>query len=101
MHLAQRISALLLLSAAALFACNKLDKNGVEQTVVQSMGGKGHAMKSVICPDGLDFKEQTIDCSGVDSAGKPVAFKITIKPTSGGKADIRYVTTIDGKQFSN
>jgi hypothetical protein len=80
MHTAHRFSALLLLSSASLLACNKLDKSGVEHTVLESMGGKGHSMKSVTCPDGPDFKEQTIDCSGVDSAGKPLAFKVTIKP---------------------
>jgi hypothetical protein len=27
--------------------------------------------------------------------------KMTLEPTSGCKADIRYVTMVDGKQFSN
>ena len=98
---ASRSLVLCFVAATALVACNRLDKGPLEQTIMQSMAGKAHPMKSVTCPSGLDFKEQTFDCQGVDAAGKSLDFKVTVKPTSGGKADIRYVTNVDGKQFSN
>jgi hypothetical protein len=96
-----RRCAVAVAAVAALCACNKLDKSVVEQSVMQSMSTKAHPMTSVTCPDGLEFKEQTLDCKGVDHGGKTLDFKVSIHPTSGGKADIRYVTMVDGKQFSN
>src|ERR1700722_14950393 len=96
-----RRSLATLAAFALLAACNKLDHGAIEQMATQEMSKKAPPIKSVSCPEGRDFKEDTFDCAGVDSSGKPLTFKVTVRPTSGGKADIRFVTMIDGKQYSN
>jgi hypothetical protein len=98
-----RLALTLALLAASLGAagCNKLKTEVVEDTIKQDVAKKGHTLKSLTCPQGLEFKQQAFDCSGVDGAGKPVAVKVTIRPTDGGKAEIKYTTTIDGKALAN
>ena len=92
-----------LLAAATLLAvgCKKLPHTLIEDLIKQDLAQKGHRVKSVTCPEDRDFKEDTFECDGKDSAGKAIVFKVTIRPIEGGKADVKYTGTVDGRLFGN
>ena len=79
--------------------CNKTQHGVIEDPIKQDLKTKGHPVSSVSCPADRDFKQDTFECTAKDSAGKAVVFNVTIRPTEGGKADVRYTGKVDGRVF--
>jgi hypothetical protein len=98
-----RASSFVLAGAAALLVagCGRIDHTAIEDMIRKDLTRKGHAIKSVSCPEQRPVKESAFDCKGVDGSGKAVVFKILYRPTDGGKADVHYSTIIDSNTVSN
>jgi Domain of unknown function (DUF4333) len=91
----------LVAAALALTGCNKVKKEVVEDMLKQELQKKGHPLSSASCPDGLELKDSNFECTGVDASGKSLPIKVHLRPTEGGKADIRFSVVVDGKTLSN
>jgi hypothetical protein len=99
--LARPLTLAFVAAALTLAGCNKLKKDVVEDVLKQELQKRGHALSSVSCPDGLEFKDINFECAGVDAGGKSIPIKVHVRPTDGGKADIRFSVVVDGKTLSN